>query len=172
MKTHILGVKQRKVQASLIEHMLVILFVVIIITGFIIFLTGMQFSQVKVEGAKAKSDRALLLSKMFLNSQYFVKEAGIFDDGKLAAAIIEIDCKEWERIFGTNWFFEVKVLDRSDVVKPCRSLDSDCNYWMINSCAQMGKKNISYIIPVNVYRVMERKNDIGILKTGVFIKQR
>lgn len=149
----------RKGQASIIEHIMVIFFLVVIVIALIILLTGFQLYQVNAEGEKAERDRALTLTKIILNSRYFTRETSMFDDGKMEAVEDIIECDDLESVFGKNWFFELKVLEYGIVT----------DEWMINSCSRMDGRNFSYTIPVNIYRVAENKNDIGILKVGVFI---
>lgn len=159
-----------KGQANLMEHILLIFFIMVIIVAIILFMTSFQFSQISMEKAKTERDKALAIAKVLVNSQYFVKDDGVFDSGKLTAIKNMADCRELERIFGSNWFLEVKVLDKNEVIIPCSWTNQNCNYWLLSSCGNEGKKNISYVIPVNVYRTGIGRYDIGVATAGVYLK--
>jgi hypothetical protein len=162
--------KKLKAQASMIEHILMVFFIVVIIIALMIFLTNFQFSQMEMEKKKTWSERSLALGKKFMNSQFTAKKESMLEDAKLAS-LLGFTCQELENIFGAGWFMEVKIFDSSGMVIPCRSPDSfsACNYWSLSSCSAAGGKNVSYIFPVNIYRKMFERSDIGTIKTGVYI---
>lgn len=151
-------------------------FVLVVIIGLIIFLSYWQVTQLGVEQTRTEMDRALFLTKHFLNSQQFVKKDSMFDDGKLTALFsLPNACEELQKVFGLDWFAEIRVLDGSDTEIPCTwSEYPDCNYWSF--CVE-DKSNISYVVPTNIYRrigyilttgVLGR-TDIGTLKVGVYV---
>jgi len=108
----------------------------------------------------------------------FVKENGVFDDAKLTALNYSVAnvCNDLEDIFGNDWFFEVQVLDGTDIITPCTQTSyPNCNYWSF--CAVSGN-NIAFDLPVNVYRNTRTSletdilggTDLALLKVGVYVK--
>ncbi len=162
-------------QISILEYALLTFFVMVVIIGLIIFLSYWQVTQLGVEETRTRMDRALFLTKHFLNSQQFVKRDSMFDDGKLTALFsLPNACEELQEVFGLDWFAEIRVLD-GNAPKECTWTNyPDCNYWSF--CVE-DKSNRSYDVPTNIYRrigytlttgVLGR-TDIGILRVGVYV---
>jgi hypothetical protein len=150
-------------------------FIIVIIVALMVFLSYWQITQLRVEETKAQTDRALFLAKHLLNSQHFVKKDSMFDDGRLTAlASLPDACGELQKIFGEDWFAEIRVLDGNPETLCTWSNYPECNCWKF--CAE-NKNNMSFVIPVNIYRkigyvlttgILER-SDIGTLKVGVYV---
>jgi len=158
------------------EYIVLTFFIFVVIIVLIFFLFGFQITQLGSEKRKGFSDRALELTKQISASPLFVKEEGVFDDGKLTSlTTIGNTCEKLEKILGKDWFFEVRVLG-TDVLTPCsQETFLDCNYWSF--CTQ-DKNSIAFDLPVNVYRnigtivstgVLPR-TDIGLLKVGIYVQ--
>jgi hypothetical protein len=165
-----------KAQMGMMEYIVLAFFIFAVITVLIFFLIGFQIGQFSVEKHGSRVDRALSLTKRVSSSQLFVKEDGVFDDGKLMSLknIPDI-CRHLESFFGREWFFEVTVLDGSGTVSECtQSNYPACNYW---SFCSKGMNNISFDLPVNVYRnigtvfseTIFPRTDIGLLKVGIYV---
>ncbi len=159
--------KKMKAQTSMIEHLFVIFFIIVALVAIMFFLTNFQFSQMEMERRKVEGDRSLSMMKRFLNSQFIAKKENMLEDAKLFA-MLGFTCGELEKMFGSNWFVSVQLLDESDVIVPCPAADWQCNQWSFSSCSQPAK-NVSYILPVNIYRKMFERSDIGVIKVGVYI---
>jgi len=175
-KEHISRITRRMSgQASILEYALMTFFVLVVIIGLIIFLSYWQITQLGIEETKTRTDRVLFLTKHFLNSQQFVKRDSMFDDGKLTALVsLPNACEELQKVFGLDWFAEIRVLDGS-ATKECTWTNyPDCNSWSF--CVE-SKRNISYVVPTNIYRRIGYilttgilgRTDTGTLEVGVYV---
>jgi len=157
-----------KAQASIIENLIVIFFVIVILVILMIVLTNYQFYEMEMEKRKIQRESALTFAKRFLNIQLVTKTNGILEDAKLSA-LYTIPCEDLEKILGTNWFVEVKIFEDNDITIPCTVHNyPECNYWVFTSCNR-GMRNVSYTLPVNIYRKMLERTDIGIIKAGLYV---
>ncbi len=165
----------KKSQAQIMEYIVMIFFVMVIIVVIIIFLSGWHFAQLKAEETKDASSRVLFLTKHLSHSPLLVKDDYMFDDGKLTAlkSLGPELCGELEKIFGYDWYIEITVLDGKPKTECTWSNYPDCNYWEF--CTK-NEKNVTYDLPVNVYRrigytlstgVFSRV-DIGFIRVGVY----
>ncbi len=155
----------RKAQHSIMEYILLTFFIMVVIIAIIFFLTGWQISQTQLEQEKTKMDRAFWLAKSFLSSQYFVKDNSMFDDMKLRATV-GVGCEELEKVFGYEWFAEIRLLDGSGITDRCTtSTDPYCTQWEF---CKKNKNYTAYTVPVNIYKVTEEKVYLGTLKVGVY----
>ena len=156
-----------KSQSNLMEYLLLIFFVVFIIVALILFITWWQVTQLGMKKSQEIEDRALSLTKEILINGFFVKEESVFDDGKLTAANTTIKCEELKHILGEGWFMKIKTLDEN--VIPCNEDNyPDCNYWEF--CVQDNPASI-YAIPVNIYRRVQDRYDLGVLYVGVYYEK-
>jgi hypothetical protein len=161
--------QDRKAQASIMEYLLLSFFILLVIIALIFFLSWWQASQFNIEQHKQKSQRVMALTERFINSPLFVRENSVFDDTKLLAvqSFRAEACQELESLFGGEWFLEVEVLNpRPGCAGPCDASSYPCcGSWTI--CPQRGI-NITMVLPVNVYRRVEDRTDLGLLKVGVY----
>lgn len=151
-------------QGNILEYALLIFFIAIILFVIIVFLTGFQIFQIDTEFQKQGLDRALSLSKQLMGSQYFTSGDAIFDDAKLTAAG-DVSCRDIEKIFGPEWFFEVRVFGSVQQRECTKENYPDCNYWEF--CTK-NLRNISYVFPVNIFRKSGGMTEIGSLKVGIY----
>ncbi len=159
-----------KGQASIMEYLLLSFFILMVIIALILFLTFWQTSSLNLEKQNLKIQRLDTLLNRFINSPLFVKENSVFDDSKLMA-IQSLEsqgaCHDLEGLFGSDWSIEVEVLTpRPGCAGPCTvSSYPCCGSWEI--CTR-GEKNVTRVLPVNVYRKAEDRNDLGLLTVGVY----
>jgi len=144
--------KRLKAQHEIMEYVILTLFIVIIIIGFVFFLSGWNITQLQLDKEKARQDRALFIMKYFLSSPLFTKENSVFDDTKLDAfRSLPNECTELGKIIGENWFAEIETFNGAK--------------WEM--CTQ-NKNYSAYIVPANVYRKFTDKAELGTLKVGVY----
>ena len=141
-----------KGQAHIMEYVLLTLFIVIIISVLIFFLTGWQLTQMRMTQSNTESEKALHVMKFMIKSPYFTSDESLFDDAKLDS-FEEDYCDELNVVFGKDWFMEASFLDGSKT-------------WTL--CDEPGRKSFVYDLPVNIYRNSDNTNQLGILKVGIY----
>jgi hypothetical protein len=157
----------------MMEYLLLSLFILIVIMTLIFFLTWWQSSTWNLEKQNLKTQRIETLLKAFIASPLFVRENSVFDDSRLMA-IKSLEgqgiCEDLGAFFGSGWFLEIESLTpRAGCSGPCESSVTDypcCSSWVI--CGQGSKINTTRVLPVNVYRRVDGRNDLGVLKVGVY----
>ena len=150
---------------GLMEYIILTFFIFIIVVVLIFFLVGFQITQFSLEKKGGELDRALFLAKTVSASPLFTKESGILDDSKLAS-LGPNACQDMEKTFGRNWYFEITVIDSPEVA--CNQLNyPNCNSWSF--CSRPGN-SIAFDLPINIYRSVSGRTDIGILKAGVYVE--
>lgn len=160
----------RKAQSSIMEYLLLSFFILMVIIALIFFLTFWQSSSLNLEKQNLKIQRLDTLLNRFINSPLFVKENSVFDDSKLMAIQSlggQGACKDLEGLFGSNWFLKVEVLNpRPGCAGPCTASSHPCcDTWEI--CGR-GGNNVTRVLPANVYRKAENRNDLAVMTVGVY----
>ncbi len=153
------------------EYLLLSFFVLVVIIAMIFFLSWWQFSQLGMEQKSIKNQRGTVLMDRFINSPIFTRENSVFDDSKLRAvqSFGQDACTDLWDIFGSEWFMEVEVLNpRPGCEGPCDSASYPCCASWDIVCGNSGDRNVSMVLPVNVYRKAEDRTDLGLLRTGVY----
>lgn len=151
------------------EYLLLSFFILMVILVMILFLTGWFFSQQGLEQQNIEKERALTMLERLTNSPLFVKENSVFDDSKLIAiqSLGETSaCRDFQDLFGSGWFMELEVLSRPGGDCDWSSY-LNCGHWKL-VCGRAGARNISYDLPVNIYRKVEDRTDLGSLKAGIY----
>ncbi len=159
---------RKRGQVSIMEYILLTFFILVVILALLFFLSWWQFSQLGMQEHKLKMERILFLAKYVSNSPYFIKENSIFDDSKLTAAksLGPGICDDFESVFGYDWFIKIRAFN-GDTETTCTWTNyPDCNSWKF--CTK-DQKNISRILPVNIYRKIPEENGIGIMEVGIYI---
>ncbi len=159
-----------KAQSSIMEYLLLSVFILLMIMSLIFFLAWWQSSQFGLEQKKLKDQRVDVLMNRFINSPLFVTENSVFDDSKLQAiqSLRQDACQDLESMFGGDWFITIEVLNQhpGENIGECTASNyPDCGYWEM--CGQ-GERNVSRVLPVNVYRKAEDRNDLALLTVGVY----
>ncbi len=161
--------KACKAQTGMMEYIFMSLLVVIVIVILVLFLGWWNAMQLGMEQKRIADDRALFFMKHIISSEYFVKENSVFDDSKLTAATMDPSfCKDFSDVFGSNWYFDVKIIDNNPDIK-CTVTDyPDCNHWTFCEPAHIPKRKNIYNIPVNVYRKINETYALALLTVGVY----
>ena len=153
----------RLAQSDMMSYILLTFFVFIILIITII-LIGSWFSiQAGEMHSTSQTQRMLALTKALsisplLNIDDF-KEGYMFSDSKLTA----MSCEDMRKIFGKGWFMEIYIPGSS--VECTEANYPECGIWRI--CG--AKTNaVGYEIPVNIYRVVSNKIEIGVMKVGIY----
>ena len=158
---------------GIMEYVLMTFFIMVVIVILIVFLSGWQVSQLRVEKQKTRTDAVMSAMKNALSSEFLTRGNSEFDDAKLLAMMSE-GCASLEKILGKGAFLEITVFTTENI--PCvpGEYDPDCSQWSF--CVRPGGKFEAFYIPVNVYRKMGTtlkdgiisRTDIGIAKVGVY----
>lgn len=162
------SMKRFKGQHAIMEYILLTVFLIVVILMIVFFLTWWYGAQIDMERVSSRTDLVLSLIRQVSDTPYFVKENGMFDDSKLTA-MKSLSCTELEKIFGYDWFMRVKALDGGPETE-CSENNyqytyPNCNRW--NFCV----KNMEYssnIVPINIYRKIDNRVEIGTLEVGVY----
>jgi hypothetical protein len=153
----------------MMEYLLLSLFILLIIIVMVFFLSWWQFSQFGMEQQRMKNQRTEVLASRFINSPLFVTDNSVFDDSRLMGIqSLGLEyCSELEPFFGGEWFLRIDVLSpRPGCQGPCDASSYPCcGSWEI--CGQ-GKRNITRVLPVNIFRHIEDRMDLGLLTVGVY----
>lgn len=173
------GAKTLSGQANIMEYVLMTFFIFIIVVALIIFLSAWQVSQMEITSLGSFSERAIenldsLKSTMYLLKGASMSVTSMLDDSKLTA-LMHMDnlCDNIEKLFGSNFYFEVRAFEYSESAessdKECTLVDYlDCNHWSF--CRDEDRPATSYVMPVNIYRktLNDGRTDIGMLRVGVY----
>ena len=153
------------------EYVLMTFFIFAIILALMFFLSGWQSLQTQLTSVGEYIERGVDMADSISSSLYFIKTNNILDDSKLMVLnTTQGMCDKLKNIFGSNWFVEVRAFqyssDGSDEDIACTE-DSypDCNLWTI--CRQ-DRDSVFYVLPVNIYRKLDERTDIGMLTVGVY----
>lgn len=152
-----------KAQSNLMEYLLMTFFLLVIIVALVFFITGFEFVRLDVRQQDKTAGRALFLTRQLLVSPYLATEDSLFDDRRLTAAA-SVACSELEAVYGFRWFAQVRTVGEDPVLCDAGNFP-DCNAW--DFCVQ-GGRNVSFIVPVNIYRSAPQLVDLGTLKVGVY----
>jgi hypothetical protein len=176
--------RNTKAQANIMEYVLMTFFIFVVVIALMFFLSMWQASESQLDTTKERLDNIGDIADFVLKSPYFIKGSSMvvdpmFDDSKLTAfkTAFGVDpgeegCQRLENMFGPNWYFEVIVFEynsdgsESEEVE-CDSVRyPDCNKWTI--CKDNSRESMKYVLPVNIYRKMEQRTDIGLLRIGAY----
>lgn len=148
-----------KGQSSIMEYLLLSFFVLLVIVALIFFFSWFQFSQLGMEQRNIENLRIGLLIDRFSNTPLLVRETAVFDNYKLHALDYLADrgfCTDLESMFGTDWYLEVEVLNRPG------------SWSIVCPAVSGGERNVSLVLPVNVYNVTDDRTDLALLRVGVY----
>ena len=160
---------KRKGQSEIMEHMLMVVFIVAAILALILFLTWWNVQQLKMEATRNTQDRILELAQHITGDYLFANENYMLDDAKLTSINAILGCEKLEELFGTNWYARVRTLDMEDEVTCNWNNYPDCSSWTICSYKERreGVKFPNQKFPVNVYRKVSDKVALAVLEVGV-----
>ena len=154
------------------EYLLLSFFILLIIVALIFFFSWWQFSQLGMEERNIENQRIILLMDRLSNSPLLVKENSVFDDSKLQTfqgLANQGFCNDLEGIFGMDWYLEIEILNRPEHPDSCHGINyyPQCSSWSI-VCGVWGERNVSLVLPVNVFRKLEGRTDLGLMRVGVY----
>ena len=167
-----------KGQFGMMEHLLMAVILLMVIVAAMFFFFG--FQSTKSKGAAFKDDisKILLTTNLLSKSPFLVKEDGIFDDSKLVGftgAYARQGCEEVSNITGPACITVERVLAAGDK-NECDPVNfqergkNACNVWTICNevCLQLqNKQSRGLSIPVNIFRKLENRVDLGVLTVKV-----
>jgi hypothetical protein len=161
-----------KVQASIMEYILMTFFLLVVIVAMVLFMGWWNVTQLNIDQNKLTDSRALLLIQDLSSSEYIAAENSVLDDSKLTALkMMQAKgtdlCREFEPLFGREWFFEVRILDGNPSEECTFPKHPNCNTWTFCRSDQDRPVTI-YNIPVNVHRKISGTNEIALLYSGVY----
>lgn len=151
-------------QMGLMEYLLMAVFMLMLIIFIIFFFFGWEFGVMRSEKTAETYDRALYSLKVFTNSKFFTKKNLMLDDSKLTM----MECGDIEKIIGEKACVEAGtvLLIGQEKVECTLANYPDCNSWVI--CRDFCSRDLlGYDIPVNIYRSMDSKVELGILTIKV-----
>lgn len=166
-----------KGQSSIMEYLLMSFFTLMVIIVLIFFLMWFQFNQYSMEQQKINLEKSDVLINRLVSSPLFVKENSVFDDARLMAigSLGTGLCHDLERLFGSNWFLEIDILNpRPGCGGECTASSYPCcGYWEIcpppyTDAELEGMEMNRRVLPVNVYRKAEDRTDLAVLRVGVY----
>lgn len=154
--------KKLKAQASMIEYIVMTLFMMIIIMMVVFMFLGIQFMGIGSEASQEKDYRSMALLKALSKTHIFTKdntmtENPVFYDKKLTAATQPGLCKELEKLFGSGWSMEINVIDGT----------ADPDKWEI--CGGKTGKSTIREVPINVYRELTDSTEAALMRVSVYV---
>ena len=168
-----------KGQFGVMEHLLMaVLLLMVIVAGLFFFFS---FQATKSRGLALQDDihKILLTSNILARSASLTKEELIFDDSKLvgfSGAYEKEGCEQAKKLAGNACVTIEKVLiaeDKKDC-DPTAFTDAgkdECNSWTLckEICVGIEKtgKSKGLSIPVNIYRALEKRVDLGVMTVRI-----
>ena len=166
--------KNKKAQASMMEYIIMTLFLVIIIVAIVVVFLGVQFMSINNEAAQQKSYRSMALLKTLSKTQIFTKdniltENPVFYDKKLTAALGDDFCIKLQKLFGISWSMDITIVDGMDVVECINGEYVNCNKWVFcNSLGNTITHAITREVPINVYREDIKRTEAALMKVSTY----
>ena len=153
----------------MMEYLMMTFFVVFVIIILVFFLSWWQLTQIGMEEQNIRSTNTIALMDKISNSPIFVQENLVFDDSRLQAMqSLGFDaCSDLQTMFGGNWFIELEIITpQVGCEAGCTASNYPCcSSWVL--CPQ-DKRNVSLVLPANVYRKAEHRVDLALFKAGVY----
>ncbi|HJW96723.1 MAG TPA: hypothetical protein VJ485_01000 [archaeon] len=171
MECEILGARvpsSLKGQSEMMEHILMVVFIVAAILALILFLTWWNVQQLNMEASRNRQDRILDLAQHMMGDYLLVNENYMLDDAKLTSVNAVSGCEKLERLFGTDWYARVRALDMEDEIPCTWNNYPDCNSWTICSYPEERRNVLVQKFPANVYRKVSDKVALAVLEVGVY----
>lgn len=164
-------------QANIMEYILLTFFIVLIIAVLMLFISGWLVSTSMSKQSDYEYRRALFLTKLIANSPELNREGypegAMLEDSKLTT----ITCEQVRKMFWPDIFMKIKIPGKNTDCTWASYVNdySNCGLWYFceydKICGKWGlcaanKEKILFETPVNIYRKMSDKVDIGILTVG------
>lgn len=152
---------RRKAQFGMMEYLILALFMLVVIVAIVFFLFGWEFGAARRAVLDQAHSDSLFMINLFTHSGFFTERDIMLDDSKLMVT----KCGDMEGIFGRRLCINITaVLFVGEEGRLCTlSNYPDCNQWVIcpDLCSQGNL--IGYDVPVNIYRRVGGKTELGIL---------
>ncbi len=154
-------------QANIMEYILLTFFIVLIIAVLMLFVSGWLVSTSLSKQSDYDYRRALFLTKLIANSPELNRkgysEGSMLEDSKLTVTT----CEQLRKTFWPDIFMKVSIPGKNN----CTMYDyinnyDNCGLWEFCTMNGVDKEKISFEIPVNIYRRMSDKVEIGVLTVG------
>jgi len=159
----------RKGQSEIMEYILMIVFIVAAIIGFMLFLTWWNITQIQAQGFKDREDRVVALAQNMMNDYMFANGDSVFDDAKLTSvAAAGIGCDELSLIYGVDWYVNITALDMPMERKCDWNGYPNCNYWSFCTYQEHPESRSAYNFPVNVYRKATNRMSLAVMHVEVY----
>lgn len=158
-------------QSQMMEYMLLTVFIIILMVSFMIMMSVFQVGSVRSENAETIYKQSLVVTRFMTNNNYLnnprFPDGSMMDDSKITM----VNCTELKKVLGTNWFAFVRIPGEMPEDIEC-TIDTypDCNLWVICDKKKFKGETCVHEVPVNVYRKMDDKIEIGILSVGLYGK--
>ena len=148
-------------QFGMMEYIILALFMMVVVIAIVFFLFGWEFGASRRAGLDQAYSESLFMINLFIHSGFFTEKDNMLDDSKLMV----MKCEDIQRIFGRELCINITTaLVVGEERKPCTlSNYPNCNQWVI--CRELCEAGslIGYDEPVNIYRRISGKTELGIL---------
>lgn len=165
-----------KGQFGIMEHLLMAVLILMVVVAALFFFIG--FESTKSKGASFKEDihKILLASSLVAKASFLTKEEFIFDDSKLVTFTGPYDkegCEQIKKLVGDACVTIDKIIlgeEKNDCDPLNFGQEKGCNSWTF--CREIcfsiqSKKNRGLSIPVNIFRSIENRVDLGLMTVRV-----
>ena len=169
-----------KGQFGMMEHLLMAVVLLMVIVAALFFFFGFQSTRSKGVDLRESMGKALLTTNLLSKADMLTREDGVFDDSKLAVFLDKDGCEEIKRIAGRACLKIETVRPEigDEEILECEynnlnydvSEEEQCYKWTIcgDVCTELkGKKSRGFSIPVNIFRKIENKVELGVLTVMV-----
>lgn len=134
-------------QTEMLEHVLMLFFIVILLIGLLIGLAAWQASQARLEQARQQNQRALAIATA-LFADY--SRDSTFNDAFLTALATDQTCSQLTDRFGP-FFAEFQLLP-ADGTLCIPALYPDCDTWQLCAPPTDAQQSTAYLLPITIDR--------------------
>lgn len=165
-----------KGQAGMIEYLLMTVFTMVIILVMVFFLFGFEAGRTADSESMDSKNRVLLAVNTLTQSDIINKEDLMFDDSKLAGFLDQAGCEELTKTMSQEACINIELIKiASEEPKDCAgNYGGECNRWTLckDVCAKLksGGRQRGLSLPVNVYRKLDNKVELAVVKVQAPIK--
>ncbi len=170
--------KGLKGQFGMMEHLLMSVIILMIIVASMFFFFGFQSTRKQADAFKGDIHNILLAANVLGKSPLLTKESLMFDDSKLAGftgAYEKEGCDQVKKLVGDACVTIDKALvlggkNDCDPLNFGQAGKDECNSWTLckETCFKIQNgKNKGLSIPVNIYRKIPDRVDLGVLTVRI-----
>jgi len=161
----------RKGQSNILEYIFMTMFIIIMILVLIIFMSWFQYSQIGMKSGSLQIEKAEFLMEYMTSSPYLVTKNSMFDDSKLTSLLYMDDyCDSLDTVFGSDWSLNIELLTSEDGCYDNCTLNNYpcCGSWTLCDNRRECNKTRTYVIPANVFRKMNEKTHLAVMRVSVY----